>query len=368
MQQILEISKKLAHETTVYGLARIIKAKTIFMKLIWLIMTVISLSVGIYVISQTIVDYQMYDVLTLTKRIVPDSPILMPSVIFCTTSPDLYKLFQSSVYRAKNMTMFNMTGEIFKPNLKIGNTTCIKFNNYFKDAGSGALFSTNDMNNKFIFTINESVFANFWVDVFISDNYLNDIDWSEFITTVNPRKSVSNYMYINLKKTKETKIGYPYNQPYYCDDETTDKAYRYRNCLLQCQNKLFLRNYNCTLINYYSVVGYAYCDQIRLESTEFKAVCDKECPLECTLIMYSADLSYSDRKDLPQSIRVQFADISYFETSQTPQMTGFNLMNEIGGALGLFIGISFMSLLELLEFLSEIFLVYYYVRVANMIC
>ena len=233
MQQILEISKKLAHETTVYGLARIIKAKTIFMKMTWLIMTVISLSFGIYVITQTIVDYKMYAVLTLTKRIVPDSPILIPSVIFCTTSPDLNKLFQSSVYRAKNMTMFNMTGEIFKPNLKIGNTTCIKFNNYFKDAGSEALFSTNDMNNKFIFTINESVFANFWVDVFISDNYLNDIDWSEFITAVNPRKSVSNYMYINLKKTKETKIGYPYNQPYYCDDEITDKTYRKRNCLLQ---------------------------------------------------------------------------------------------------------------------------------------
>ena len=47
-------------------------------------------------------------------------------------------------------------------------------------------------------------------------------------------------MYINLKKTKETKIGYPYNQPYYCDDEIIDKTYRKRNCLLKCQNKLFV--------------------------------------------------------------------------------------------------------------------------------
>jgi hypothetical protein len=84
-------------------------------------------------------------------------------------------------------------------------------------------------------------------------------------------------------------------------------------------------------------------------------VCDVECPQECTLIKYSADLSYNDRRDVPQSIRVQFADISYFEISQVPKMTGFNLMNEIGGALGLFIGITFMSLLEALEFLSEVF-------------
>ena len=56
---------------------------------------------------------------------------------------------------------------------------------------------------------------------------------------------------------------------------------------------------------------------------------------------------------------VWYSDLSYIEISQTPKMTGFSLMNEIGGALGLFVGITFLSLLELFEFFFEIFLVFY---------
>ena len=198
-------------------------------------------------------------VLTLTKRIVPTTPITMPSVTFCTPSPYLAQIFQSSVFRARNLTRVKMTGELFKPNLAIGNTTCTRFNNFFEDKGLGALFSTNNMDSKFIFDLNETAFANFWIDLFISDNYLNDMDWSEFITTVNPRNAVSNFMYVNLNKARETQLGEPYNQ---CV-EISDESYRKRNCRLQCQNRLFVNKYNCTLVNYYSVVGYAYCDRTR---------------------------------------------------------------------------------------------------------
>jgi hypothetical protein len=40
-------------------------------------------------------------------------------------------------------------------------------------------------------------------------------------------------------------------------------------------------------------------------------------------------------------------------------MSGFSLMNEIGGAMGLFVGITCMSLLEFLEFFWELFLIFY---------
>jgi hypothetical protein len=50
--------------------------------------------------------------------------------------------------------------------------------------------------------------------------------------------------------------------------------------------------------------------------------------------------------------------MSYIEIRQTPKMSGNSLLNEIGGAMGLFVDISFFSLLELLEFFFEIFLVF----------
>jgi hypothetical protein len=52
-------------------------------------------------------------------------------------------------------------------------------------------------------------------------------------------------------------------------------------------------------------------------------------------------------------------DASYIEISQTPKMSGYSLLNEIDGALGLFVGISFLSILELFEYFFETFLVFY---------
>ena len=56
---------------------------------------------------------------------------------------------------------------------------------------------------------------------------------------------------------------------------------------------------------------------------------------------------------------VWYSDLDYIEISQTPKMSGYSLINEIGGALGLFVGITFLSIFELLEYLFEIFLVFY---------
>jgi len=56
---------------------------------------------------------------------------------------------------------------------------------------------------------------------------------------------------------------------------------------------------------------------------------------------------------------IWYLDLNYIELSQTPKMSGYSLLNEIGGALSLFVGITFLSLFELLEYLFEIFLVFY---------
>ena len=58
-----------------------------------------------------------------------------------------------------------------------------------------------------------------------------------------------------------------------------------------------------------------------------------------------------------QSVRVSFSDLSFIQISQNPKMTGFSLISSVGGTLGLFIGIRFLSLVEVLEYVSEVYLV-----------
>ena len=53
-------------------------------------------------------------------------------------------------------------------------------------------------------------------------------------------------------------------------------------------------------------------------------------------------------------IYVYYKELKYTLISQQPKTEIFDLISKIGGILGLFMGISFMSLIEILEILFEI--------------
>ena len=48
-----------------------------------------------------------------------------------------------------------------------------------------------------------------------------------------------------------------------------------------------------------------------------------------------------------------YADLEYTYINQLPKMDFFDLISNIGGNLGLFIGISFLSFAEIIEFIIE---------------
>ncbi len=89
-------------------------------------------------------------------------------------------------------------------------------------------------------------------------------------------------------------------------------------------------------------------------------MCEEQCPNECSTTNFDVLLNNLERgSDCNGTVSVSYLDLRYTEISQTPKMSGFLLLNEIGRALGLFVGITFLSLFEFLEFLFEIFFVLY---------
>ena len=186
-----------------------------------------------------------------------------------------------------------------------------------------------------------------WLDVYMSDNYLNELDTSDFMVNVKPKADY----YFDLTKRIETKLPYPFND---CK-ETTEFTYRKRNCVSKCKNRRLVEAYNCTLRSYYKIPGYGYCNSELF--TRFESVCDEECPQECALTTYDRFTSnYVQEGDLA-TVKIAYMDLSYIEISQTAKMNVFSLLNEIGGALGLFIGVSFLSALEFVEYFVEVFFV-----------
>jgi hypothetical protein len=59
------------------------------------------------------------------------------------------------------------------------------------------------------------------------------------------------------------------------------------------------------------------------------------------------------------SINVYFSDLKYTLITQQPKYEIFDLISNVGGILGLFLGISFISFLEIFEVFAEFIYVYF---------
>ena len=93
------------------------------------------------------------------------------------------------------------------------------------------------------------------------------------------------------------------------------------------------------------------------------------CPLECDSFSYDLNKDSIMVKSISNlfdfntndnvsrafyALRVYYDDLKYTLIRQQPKIELFGLISNIGGTLGLFIGFSFISLLELFEVLAEL--------------
>ena len=122
-----------------------------------------------------------------------------------------------------------------------------------------------------------------------------------------------------------------------------------------------------------------YLSRFRKEKENLK--CHQHCPLECDSISYKIT-SYleliNDKGKISQgrkggyglnfdtyeqvnnhfvSILVYYRDLRYTLITQDPKTQLFDFISSIGGILGLFLGISFLSFVELFEIIFEISLI-----------
>ena len=318
-------------------------------------MTLVSLAVGLYLTSGTIKEYLQYDVVTTIKH-VPSDSILMPSVTFCFKNPEtksLKSFFNEATFlkdRKKNDNPFLIGEQFYDYNIgdwEAGD--CIKFHRFINKSDT-KLFTADSLDEPFYFLMDLNRSFNL-VYVFLSDNHDNILEWSKYVLTSNNVKGIYD---IAFKKEVEIKLEEPYNR---CRN-VSDLTYRQSNCLVQCKNEKFVSKYNCTLTNFYSIHGLSFCSKEISSSLEFDFVCKEKCPKECTSIQFDTLVS-NPQMNPSTSEKLEFyvwpLDLNYIEISQTPKMSGYSLLNEIGGALGLFVGITCLSILEFFEFFFEVF-------------
>jgi hypothetical protein len=155
--------------------------------------------------------------------------------------------------------------------------------------------------------------------------------------------------------------------------QSTNYSYKQTDCLNYCAGRELYSYLNMTnkidrwenilaeYPQYYETLQLIYSDTLNKGMYDFCL----DCPEECDSIQY--DISHSFTKLSTQnkvfknlqienyvSFAVFYESLQYTVIDQMAQMNVFDLISNIGGNLGLFIGISFLSFAELIELFVEI--------------
>jgi hypothetical protein len=177
-------------------------------------------------------------------------------------------------------------------------------------------------------------------------------------------------------------------------------AYTQQSCVLQCFQLHILKECNCTHPLYTSLFDENVCDSSNTKEAPcflyawlsfsrqkdfVEKNCLPRCPLECNQTIFntqltslrltswkyylnliqrylsslfvSTDLNRDIALESFVSLNIYYDSLSYMLTTEAPQIDWISLLGNIGGNLGLLLGVSFFSLCELVEVMIEIYFI-----------
>ena len=162
--------------------------------------------------------------------------------------------------------------------------------------------------------------------------------------------------------------------------------YRQKDCFELCLQKLIIDNCTC-FYTWLPVYGASLfpcfnatqfkCLAIKFNESiaEIESLCSAQCPLECDYVSYElgmSSLSFPSKQFFDSlkynanefnlqnysqthlGLDIYFPIKQYTEIRETPKTTFVDLVSNIGGALGVFLGLSIFSFVEILEIILQI--------------
>ena len=242
---------------------------------------------------------------------------------------------------------------------------CLRFNAVTNR--SVELFKASSINDRLQISYN-----NFYIEDISYNEYYNYTFLSDlfFVYVVdNTLKSIVNLQYLLfnsgssnkiliVKESIEAKLPEPYNS---CKKSSVDEPYHQMDCIEACIYREIKNKYDCTFQStLFSIPSFRKCVlDYRVLNDEFSASCLKECPLESC---FSERFTFDSARTIPPPsgytfFSFRFRELSSLNITQIPKTDPFTFLNNIGGGLGLFMGIAFPNLIEFFQFILEIVLI-----------
>jgi hypothetical protein len=155
-----------------------------------------------------------------------------------------------------------------------------------------------------------------------------------------------------------------------------NQTYKQIDCFDLCINEIIMNNCNITefkidlLQNYFNDINTALClrdyyFQFINKQIQMPDKCFNLCPIECDSISYKIEqnsfqipnnYSINNQLDINKyvNILINYQNNQYTLISQSPKMQLFDLMSSVGGLISLFLGFSFLTLIEFIDVIFKI--------------
>lgn len=378
-RKIKENIKKLAIYSTAYGIPNYLRSKRIYNKILWLLFIITSSCTSSYYVYDAIVEYFDNKVVTQIKTKY-EQPLRFPAVTICSYEKD------SFINKTLEELILNCTfdNELFNKNFfETIDTTigkCIRFN-----TGNNMSLVLNSTFGGLDDSFSCSIMALDGLNIWIHDqtappklSYKNNHYGNRILA------SSGFYTQIVIDKVVQQQLSFPFNDCY--DDITLFKynktiidfifknreVYSRNRCYELCFELDYLEKKKCNcLVNLGNV--WDYCWQI-VENKEYdtctwlhkqrfykKNIIDKcvqYCPIECKTSSYLFEISSLAIKSNFTRFKIYYRELKYTHITQEPKVILINLIANVGGAFSLFIGLSFISIFELIEIFIEILFIF----------
>jgi hypothetical protein len=402
--------RELLEESTSHGIPKICKTKNLLILIIWSICTLFSICSCSYFIIDTVFDYLKYKTIA-NIEIINEQEASFPALSICALPSFNLSLNQTIVFsRFDNIveTNFSQYYEVFN-DVNMGK--CFRYNSGKNIYNQSYPIHNSTINGyKYGLKLNMKIqipdeydYAEIYV--FIHNQSLPPFD------TNNGRGfwiAPGSYNYFELDRVFYQKLDSPYSDclndvnSFKMNKSLIDKilndkrAYTQTDCYYLCSNLFALQESNCgcnstfddfsqNCIRQYNkaetILNKCMSEYLKLfrKKDQYKK-CNQYCPMECFTINYLINAysyqlpvngnvskisksnfytnefnTYEEIKRSFFGIRVYYNDLKYTLISEEPKTKTFNFVSNIGGILGAFLGISFLSFIEIFQIFYEIF-------------
>lgn len=355
--------------TTAHGISKLIESESLLIRLIWFVAIIASVSFGLYNIASSVNDYYNYDVITNVER-VKIYNMTFPAVTFC--SRDRYFQVKGGVRaQVSNLSIRDFIAydkSYFRGSLI--DMSALEFFKITDYKGDCVRFNGGPENLETVISPSDSL--DFKINTLISDSennksyemtsiafnvYLDSNNLISYLDIIPLKADMNLYHGIDVAKTEsQVQLPFPYNN---CSVRM-DKTYLQQNCVERCIIDEVRDMYNCSLPSYYTFKASDYCKDE--EPTKYPSLikdlydsCKRSCSKECEGERFSSQIVWS--RELEGNLtrfEIKVSDFSTLEITQIPKMNSFSLISNVGGLLGISLGLSLLSFVEIVDLFIEI--------------